>query len=225
MRSISYEKQTFDSPNPLARFAHRTRYKNALGLVNSASPPGAIVLDFGAGTGEFLHQIGLERPDLRRFGIEPNGPLAYPEIATRGSLDEFADESVDLLCAFEVFEHLEVEHIEDFVRQSRRICKGDGKIVISVPIMNGVALPIKEASKSILFWRPSDYSFTELLRGTFGLPVDRTEEILYSHKGFDHRTLFDRLGRDFRSVDRFYSPVSALPWWCNSQAFFVFSRT
>jgi hypothetical protein len=219
----SYELQTLKSPNPLTRFAHHVRYKNSLGLVNAYAKNGATILDFGAGEGELLHQLGASRPDLRMFAFEPFENIAYPEIQRHTSIDDVASNSIDVLSAFETFEHLTPDYVDQFILQARRICKADAKLIVSVPIMQGVALPIKEASRAILLRRFSDYSLVELIRGTCGLKVDRTADILYSHKGFDQRTLFRRLDLEFQTVNRFFCPIRALPWWCNSQAFFVFA--
>jgi hypothetical protein len=89
--------------------------------------------------------------------------------------------------------------------------------------MQGAALPLKEVSRALLFRRFSDYSFVELLKGTFGMGVPRAENILWSHKGFDHVRLFNRLKREFSLESNSYSPFPNLPWWLNSQAFYVFS--
>lgn len=224
MRYVTYDKQTYDNPNPLARFAHRRRYQHALSLALDSAGPRATIVDYGAGWGDFLHRLAVVKPDSRLIGIESNGPLAYPELETRASMEEFEDESVDCLCAFEVLEHLDTAHIERFIEQARRICKLNARILISVPIMKGLALPVKEASRSLLYRRFSDHSVGELIRGTLGLEVARTDRLLHSHKGFDHVALFRRFTRDFRNIRRFHSPMPRLPWWCNSQAFFVFSR-
>jgi len=224
MRYITYDQQTYDNPNPLARFAHRTRYRRALSLALDSVAGYATIVDFGAGWGEFLHRLAVAKRDLRLIGIEPNGPLAYPELETRASMEEVEDESVDCLCAFEVLEHLDATQIETFIEQAHRICRIDARILISVPIMKGFALPVKEASRSLLYRSFSDHSIGELIRGTLGLEVERTDHLLYSHKGFDHRALLRRLAKDFRIKMQFHSPVPHLPWWCNSQAFFVFSR-
>lgn len=220
--NISYETQTLKNPNPLARFAHQARYRTSLNLVKHFAPTGATVVDFGAGQGEFLHQLGRVRSDLRMFAFEPFMHIEHPEIQTRTSMDHFADHSIDVLCAFEIFEHLAPGFIDQFVSQARRICKASTTIIISVPIMQGIGLPIKEVSRAILFRRRSDYSLGELLRGTFALSVNRPTDILTSHKGFDQRALYSRLSTDFQTVERFFGPIRILPWWCNSQAFLVF---
>jgi hypothetical protein len=89
--------------------------------------------------------------------------------------------------------------------------------------MQGAALPVKQAVRSVLFRRYSDYSIGEIARGVVGLPVDRAKDILLSHKGFDHRVLADLLTTRLRLLQTIYSPFRNLPWWSNSQAFFVLS--
>ncbi len=222
-RVVSYEHQTLKSANPLARFAHQMRYRNALIEASKHALAGATVVDFGAGTGEFLHQLRGKRPDLKLIAFEPFMPITYPEIQAFCSTDEIENESVDLLCAFETFEHLTPSFQAEFIKLARRVCRVNAKIIISVPIMQGLALPFKEINRVVMFRRFSDYSAYELLCGTVGLSVDRAANILTSHKGFDHRLLFDELISKFKVVDQFYSPIRVFPWWCNSQAFFVFS--
>ena len=48
-----------------------------------------------------------------------------------------------------------------------------GKLIVSVPIMIGGALPLKELSRSILFRRSSEYSVSELFARFLGRMVER----------------------------------------------------
>jgi hypothetical protein len=221
--NVPYEIQTLKNPNPVARFAHQARYRTSLRLAEHYAPKGGTVIDFGAGQGEFLHQLGKSRSDLQMFAFEPFMHIAYPEIEAIPSMDYLGIKTIDLLCAFETLEHLAPDYVDQFILQAHRICKPNATIIISVPIMQGIGLPIKEASRAILFHCLSDYSFAELIRGTCGLQVNRATNIIASHKGFDHRTLYPRLSAEFQTADRFFGPFRALPWWCNSQAFFVFT--
>ena len=222
-REVPYEEQTLNHPNPIARFAHRARYRSALKLAERYLRSGGSILDFGAGQGDFLHQLAGVRPDARLFAFEPYMTIHHPEVLNFQSLDEVRERSVDVLCAFETLEHVSDTQIEDFILQAKRVCADGARIIVSVPIMQGAALPVKELCKSILFRRFSDYSLTELGRGILGLEVERASNVLLSHKGFDHRVLFERLNREFTLLKKFYSPFRRLPWWCNSQAFFVFA--
>jgi SAM-dependent methyltransferase len=223
-REIPYEAQTLDHPNPIARFAHQKRYSNSLRLVRSLLPPSGTILDFGAGQGEMLHQLGILRPDAQLLAFEPYMQLKYPEITLTKAMEEIADSSADVVGAFETLEHITDQQLDHFIAQAKRICRANGRIVISVPVMQGAALPIKQIVRSILFRRYSDYSIGEMIRGTFGLHVDRTSTILLSHKGFDHRALCRRLSSELILTQSFCSPFGGLPWWVNSQAFFVFAK-
>jgi tRNA G46 methylase TrmB len=73
---ISYDRQTINSSNPIARFAHRARIRKSLTLAKKLAPAGATIVDFGAGTGTFLSSLGDERPDVSLFAVEPYMPRA-----------------------------------------------------------------------------------------------------------------------------------------------------
>jgi Methyltransferase domain len=221
-REVPYEVQTLKHPNPIVRYAHQARYSNSLSLAARLLPQDGAILDFGAGQGDFLHQLAASRPDVRLNAFEPYMKLKYPEIENRLTMEEVERNSVDFFCAFETLEHISDEQVEYFIAEAKRVCRRNAKIVVSVPIMQGMILPIKEVSRTILFRRFSDYSIAEMMKGIFGMHVDRADNILWSHKGFDQRVLYDRLKDKFSQIERFYSPFPILPWWCNSQAFFVF---
>jgi hypothetical protein len=221
-REIPYEMQTLEHPNPVVRYAHRARYRNSLDLAKRLLPHNGTILDFGAGQGEFLHRLAGIRPDVRRIAIEPYMKPKYLGIATHHTMEAVETESIDLVCSFETLEHTSEQQIDYFISETKRVCCYDAHVAVSVPIMQGLILPIKELSRSILFRRLSDYNTNELIKGIIGLRVKRAENILWSHKGFDPRLLYERLSTEFNSLDTFYSPIRQLPWWCNSQAFFVF---
>jgi len=222
-REVPYEKQTIDHPNPVARYAHQQRYLNSLRLVDALLPRNGTILDFGAGQGEFMHRLGTLRPDVRLLAYEPFMTMKYSEITVGDTMDLFEDGSVDLVCAFETLEHISDQLIEDFVSQSIRICRRNARIIVSIPVMQGAILPVKQIVRSVLFRRLSDYSIGEMLRGVFGLSVRRAENILLSHKGFDHRALLRLLTKRLTLLQTSYSPFAGLPWWLNSQVFFVFA--
>ena len=222
-REIPYEQQTLSHPNPVARYAHQARYRKSLALLTRLVPEGGTILDFGAGEGELLHRLAALRTDIRLLAVEPYMKIKYPEILNLRSLEKVENDSIDLLCAFETLEHISGQQVDIFVAQAIRICRTDAKIVVSVPIMHGPLLPLKELSRCILFRRLSEYSLAELMRGVCGLRIERASNLQLSHKGFDYRLLRDRLGASFKAIEEFYSPYQKLPWWCNSQVFFVFA--
>jgi hypothetical protein len=93
-------------------------------------------------------------------------------------------------------------------------------VTISVPVIGGPPLLLKEANRALLFRRPSDYSARELLAASLaGRPAPRPADIRVTHKGFDFRRLLHTLRERFEVTDTAYTPFPALPWWLNSQVF------
>lgn len=220
-RKVSYAQQTYDSPNPLTRFAHRSRYKLSLDLADRLLPKGGSFVDFGAGQGAFLHQFSLRRPDAELVAIEPYMEITFPNIRRVEAIGKLAAASVDVVAAFEVLEHVTDDQLDDFLAETRRVLRPGGRLLITVPIMYGLALPAKEVSRALLHRRLGDTGPLEMAKGTLGFPITRTPNRLSSHKGFDFRALRAEVGKAFRIVEQGYSPFASLPWWTNSQAVLV----
>jgi len=223
-REVSYSQQTLDTPNPIARFAHRQRAKLSLDGVVRDAPRGAAVLDYGCGDGAFLNALAARRPDLELLGFDPESnhvPDAYT------SIDDVAgvpDRSAALVCCFETLEHLYPAEIDTFVSEAARVAVPGGEVLISVPVIGGPTLLLKEANRALLFRRGTDYSAGELLAASFaGRPAPRPDDIRVTHKGFDFRPLLTRLGCDLHLLDTACSPFPRLPWWLNSQVFARFA--
>ena len=172
MREISFEEQTVNSGNPLARFAHRSRMSMSIGLVSKHCAQRGTVLDFGAGPGLFLHSLGEARPDVTLVGFDMFTKPAYPEVKYAESLSAVKSRSVDVLTAFEICEHLYDHELDALLRDAARILKPNGAFVISVPIMYGLAVGPKVSnwmirSRSL----KSEYSPAELLKAMVGIRV------------------------------------------------------
>jgi len=220
VRDISYIQQTTESSNPLARFAHRERMALALKLVMEFCGPSGTVVDFGSGPGLFLHTLGHSRPDIRLIGHEPFMAGHYPEVRYVESLDLLAPGSVDVLTAFEVCEHLYEHEIVGLLSDVERVLKPGGALIISVPIMYGLAVVPK-----VLNWMvrsrklKTEYTFAEIVKSAAGITVPRPENPRPTHKGFDFRDLRKTINERF-PIDRVYhSPVALSPWWMSSQYF------
>ena len=128
--------------------------------------------------------------------------------------------SIDLLVAFEVLEHLTNPEIEEFTEIVQTILSKDGTLLISVPIIGGPTILMKEINRMILFRRKTDYGFGELMQCVFfGKAAPRTDNVKTSHKGFDFRSLQQKLERDFFIETICLSPFLHLPWYFNSQIF------
>ncbi|QNQ07950.1 class I SAM-dependent methyltransferase [Sphingomonas alpina] len=223
-KTLTYAQRTHDSRNPIKRFAHRSRYAASLSFTDKLLPRGGSIVDFGAGQGYFLSRLHDVRPDARLIAVEPYMEIASPVIERVAAMDDLAHRSIDLVTAFETLEHVEDDHLATFLAASDAVLTGQGRLLVTVPIMYGATLILKEASRAAIYRHWGDTSATELLRGTFGRPIARTTERRFSHKGFDFRELRKQIAERFTITEIAYSPFPALPWWLNSQAIFVAVR-
>lgn len=222
MRDISYEEQTVNATNPLARFAHRTRMVVALNLAIRACPEHATVLDFGAGPGLFLHTLGQARRDVRLIGHDPFVAPDFPEIKYAESFSHIDDASVDVLTAFEVCEHLYPQEIDQLLDDATRVMKPGASLIISVPIMYGLAVIPKVLN---WMWRhrktTTEYNVEEIFRSTLGARVSRPPNPRGTHKGFDFRELRETIDQRFTVSQVRHSPFAWMPWWLSSQYFMI----
>jgi hypothetical protein len=182
------------------------------------------IVDFGAGQGYFLSRLHDVRPDARLIAIEPYMEIASPFIERITTMDDLASGSIDLVTAFETLEHVEDDHLAAFLAATDNALTGQGKLLVTVPIMYGATLILKEASRAAIYRRWGDTNASELIRATFGRPIARTAQRRFSHKGFDFRALRSTIAERFAIAEIAYSPFPSLPWWLNSQAIFVAAR-
>lgn len=221
-RSIDYQKQTLKTPNPLARYAQMYRYQKSIEIADKYLKSGYTMLDFGCGQGTFLNMISERRNDVKLMGLDP-----YSATDSKGGrfqamtdLQTLKKSSVDLVVAFEVLEHLTDTELEEFTGIVQTILRKNGMLFISVPIIIGPSVLLKEINRMILFRRKTDYDFGELLRCAFlGKPATRTDNVKESHKGFDFRSLQQKLEKKFFFETLCFSPFPRLPWYLNSQIF------
>src|SRR5665647_1138291 len=159
----SYARQTLDSSNPLARFSHQRRYAFSLQFTSQAAKEGMRVLDYGCGEGDFLNLLSVQRPDLDLVGYDPyakhDGAL-YRKI---DSVSAINPKSIDVLTCFETLEHLNEVEISQFLANADTLLSPQGTIVISVPIIGGPTLVLKELNQMVLHRRRSEYSVKEFL--------------------------------------------------------------
>jgi SAM-dependent methyltransferase len=222
---VSYEKQTVDSPNPLARFAHRTRIQKSLSIVDENLPQGGTFADFGAGTGLLLGEFEKRRADARLLGIEPfQTPYHGERVEFVPTIDSLEASSVDVVSAFEVCEHMYEEEIREFLQDCRTVLSDRGKLILSVPVMYGAAAVPKFVNRVMLYRRNyTGYGFHDLVKSSFGIPIRRPEDPRHTHMGFDFRWLLKIVGDSFLITDVDCSPFRGLPWYFNSQVFIVAS--
>jgi SAM-dependent methyltransferase len=217
-----YDARTIGAANPLARFAHRSRLRRAVRYVAAAAPTDGVVLDFGAGTAAFLRALMAERPDIKCIAVEPYQTVTAADgVEVVGTLASVRSWSVDVISALEVCEHLPDQQLLQFIDEVRRVLRPGGRLVVSVPVVMGPVVLLKEFNRVIIAGYKPEYSATELIRCVFGLPVERPKWRRRTHKGFDYRQLERLLRGSFGTVARSMSPLAGLPAILNSQVFFV----
>jgi 2-polyprenyl-3-methyl-5-hydroxy-6-metoxy-1,4-benzoquinol methylase len=222
MRIVSYAAQTVDSPNPLARFAHRSRIRLALRYTKQLCRDRGTVVDFGAGPGLFISTLKSDRPDINVIGFEPFMKPEYPGLHYVETMASVAPGSVQVFTAFEVCEHLYAHELQVFLADAQRILAPDGALLISVPIMYGLAILPKSLNWMMRARSLSaGYSLKDTASSLLGRPIGRPENPRNTHQGFDFRELRTLLQGGFSIERTLLSPIGAAPWWLNSQVFFI----
>jgi SAM-dependent methyltransferase len=217
-----YAQQTLNTPNPIARFAHRKRYELSIGRVIKALGPGQSLLDFGCGKGDFLNQIAEARKDVKLFGFDPESGHSSAHYQITTDPGTIAPSSIDVFCCFETIEHLYPDEKNRLYADAKRVLKDSGTLIFSVPIIGGPTLLLKETNRMLLFRRKPEYSAKELLLASmFGVPANRPSNPRSTHKGFDFRETERELRSHFEVKEKYFSPFARLPWQLNSQVFFV----
>ena len=222
----SYDDNTINSVNPLARFAHRTRVKKSIRYAKAMIENGKI-LDYGCGSGVFIQNINEIKQNIA-YGYEPfmderkgDGLPIYKDF---DSLKQYKPYSTITL--FETIEHLSDEELQTFLSRSDEILSKNGTILISGPIEIGPVLFLKEFNRVVINKSNSRYHIGEFFKAALcAIPGRRAENIKTSHRGFDFRKALKRiedLGWEVTIAG--YSPIKILSWYGNSQFFAFCSR-
>jgi len=218
--AIAYDRQTVNSPNPLARYAHRSRLAKSLQLATAKRWYGK-VLDYGCGSGAFIEQMNRITPGCA-IGYEPfmtERSASDLPIFTDLSKLKAEDHKFGLITLFETIEHLTDSEIASFLEDCIELLSQDGGIIVSGPIEIGPALILKEMNRSVLRFHRSSYGLMEFLKASLlGIAGNRPENIKITHKGFDFREAIVFVRNRAWTVEVIeYGPLPFNTWYGNSQ--------
>lgn len=222
-----YAQHTYNSSNPLARFAHRQRFKHSLAAIPVKH--GASVLDFGCGDGKLLNSLKEQSPDLelKLVGYEPfmesvtnNLIMIYKSLDKIKSLGKF-----DVICCFEVLEHFNTKNQLDFLKTMASMLTEGGVMVISVPIETGFPSVVKNLRR-VLLHNLDLYSAKNIFKSAFSIAVPECREGngYLSHMGFNHKDFENLLKKRFIIGKKMFSPFKGLGVQFNSQVFYHLAR-
>jgi len=114
-------------------FVKNIALKNKLNLINSYQPSKGLILDIGAGTGEFL--AVAKNDGWKTIGVEPSDK-AKDIAKSKGvtfveNTSELESNSCDVISMWHVLEH--VPNLEDQIKELKRLLKPNGTLIVAVP--------------------------------------------------------------------------------------------
>jgi 2-polyprenyl-3-methyl-5-hydroxy-6-metoxy-1,4-benzoquinol methylase len=118
------------------QFVKGIALKKKVNLINELRPNKGILLDIGAGTGDFLAEA--KRDGWQTIGIEPNEKARNSAMLKKVNFVDSSialeNNSVDIITMWHVLEH--VPDIQAQIKELKRLIKPNGAIVIAVPNFN-----------------------------------------------------------------------------------------
>ena len=157
----SYDDYTYNSKNPLARYAHNSRFKISLDILKSKG--GKNILDFGCGDGYFLNNLKEMSTNQLFTGYEPymTTKKDFDKINIYSKWDEVEKHVkengfFDVVTSFEVMEHFSEKRQIENLEKISAILKKRGKLVISVPIEKGLVTLIKNIRRILISFKGNE---------------------------------------------------------------------
>ncbi|PVX45859.1 methyltransferase family protein [Flavobacterium sp. 103] len=114
-------------------FVKNIALKNKLNLINFYQPSKGLILDIGAGTGDFLSvaqkdgwkTVGVEPSDKAK-AIAKNKGVSFVE-----NTSELESYSFDVISMWHVLEH--VPNLDEQIKELKRLLKPSGTLIVAVP--------------------------------------------------------------------------------------------
>lgn len=223
----SYRDRNYNSPNPLRRYAHRSRFKKSIESISTHE--GASVMDFGAGDGLFLNQLYGTNQEMTLVGFEPYMESIKEntiQIETQWSRIEMISNEIgkfDFVTCFEVLEHFSPENQYEALRKMHSIVKESGKIILSVPIEKGMPALVKNIIRRVNLPHSNHiFTYDNILKSLSGASLLhlRNDPGYLSHMGFYFTDLENEIEKLFDIRMKSYSPIGGPTYQTNSQVFY-----
>jgi len=242
-----YAAKQIYSKDRLVAWSHRRRFETGLRLASVFR--GRRILDYGCGDGTFLAMlwaadarpaaaVGAEIDDKQVDDCRARlGELTGVTFEHIDDLDGDAHKGVyDGVVCMEVLEH--VVELDAIIDRLYRVLADDGTLIVSVPVEIGPALLVKQAARRVAGWRgigdypgTSPYTLREYVAGVFAGRAQHIVRPVYNvggaghpfhdHKGFNWKTLADRLSHCFEIRRIVASPIALLGPRFATQVWFV----
>jgi 2-polyprenyl-3-methyl-5-hydroxy-6-metoxy-1,4-benzoquinol methylase len=114
-------------------FVKNIALKNKLDLINSYQPSKGLILDIGAGTGEFLAVAGKD--GWKTVGVEPSdkakGIAKSKGVSFVENTSELESHCFDVISMWHVLEH--VPNLDQQIKELKRLLKPTGTLIVAVP--------------------------------------------------------------------------------------------
>lgn len=232
---MGYEDNTINSANPLARFAHRSRYGFSLSMIEGRN--NINLLDFGCGDGTFLSNASYKENTNTYVGFEPymESIIKEKNIKIYSNWNDIKNVVIkngkfDVVTCFEVMEHFSEERQKTALENIKEILKEDGNLIISVPIEKGLPVIPKNLRRIVISYKGNEkiYTFKNIVYSLFGIKSESLNSIrigndYLSHMGFYFTDLEALLKKYFKIESINYSPFPIFPYFFNSQVFYKLS--
>lgn len=230
-----YDSFTFNSKNPLARYAHRSRVKIVKQMINSNAYS---LLDFGCGDGNLLHEISKTTNISNLIGFEPymESKFKSHEFSIFRTWDEVVHNikkiyPIEIVVCLEVMEHFSKERQIENLKKIEDIMDENSSLIISVPIEKGLASLVKNIRRVFHHYKGNEniYTLKNIICSVFGIKTlemisFRKKNDYLPHMGFYFNEFENLLRQLFTLKQIKFSPFQFLPSGFNSQVFFELTK-
>jgi 2-polyprenyl-3-methyl-5-hydroxy-6-metoxy-1,4-benzoquinol methylase len=130
---ISHTDHQRNFTEKMYQYVKSISLKKKVKLINYWNLDKGKLLDFGAGTGDFL--VEAKQDNWKAYGIEPSEKAKNigkeKGICYADSLSDFEDHFFDVITLWHVLEH--VHDLNGTVAELKRVLKPDGTLIVAVP--------------------------------------------------------------------------------------------